>query len=462
MAANLSRLRFNAAAAERRTGRTLEGCVCGKTGLESGEYLRGDAVAHVMLEYGTPTGCFAAGICVEAFKGEVRQREYPWIGDGISIAALPVRDSEAAVLPGRRFRDTVQAMGASSFESKRDYNDQRTFRLGVHRRNVEFNSCLDALLRSVSFTPLTSIDAFVCDCILEDRPVDISLMKENLASYKEVEREADDTVHKIEALGRASSLGEEWRSTGRAIELQEYLRLRVDTERAKESVQRHGARVRELSREIESREHASERLAADLLTRESLRRDLETAIARDDSFLLPRSLREKKAVVDLALEKARQKQSRWEILRSQCATLLKKPLGSKRKIRMWKPRSTAVKPRRRLSPAQMQPPGLSPMRRNDFWRMPVRNSPVLRVAPLDTLWNPPGSGTSCSAAASWPGFLPTLWKVVINHGKTPSRAGWIHSDSRFWWNRRNSRMHWHCMTPCPVKLPGSICRILAG
>jgi len=153
LAANLNRIRFNAAATEKKAGRTLEGYVRGKTGLESGEYLRDDAVAHVMLEFDISGSTLCAGICVEAFKDDVQIREFPWIAEKADIASIAVRDREDRPLSGRVFRDLIKAAGGTSFESKREYNAELTHRLGVFRRNAEFNPYLDALVRSVSFSP---------------------------------------------------------------------------------------------------------------------------------------------------------------------------------------------------------------------------------------------------------------------------------------------------------------------
>ena len=331
LAANLQRIRFNAAASEKKAGRNLEGYVRGKTGLESGEYLRDDAVAHVMLDFvGANGASFGAGICVEAFKDEVQIREYPWIADGADLAAIAVKNSEGRPLLGREFRDLLRIAGGTVYDSKREYNAELTHRLGVFRRNAEFNPYLDALVRSVSFSPLTSVDAFVCDYILEDRPVDVSAMKSNLESYKEAEREADDAVKKIDALKAIGKAASDWAQFDKLIVLQGYLKARVDSELSAERCGRLEKRSRELEREIERADAAVARSGEEKAALEAERRDCEASLARNDAFQLVRNLREKRDALSRELERVKEKAERWETLRGQCAALLGRSLGGRK------------------------------------------------------------------------------------------------------------------------------------
>ena len=331
LAANLNRIRFNAAASDKKAGRTLEGYVRGKTGLESGEYLRDDAVAHVMLQFDVNGASFCAGICVEAFKDEVQVREFPWIADDADIDGLAVRDAENRPFAGRVFRDLLKASGASSFESKREYNAELTHRLGVFRRNAEFNPYLDALVRSVSFSPLSSVDRFVCDYILEDRPVDVSAMKSNLESYKEAEREAEAAILKIEALRTIGKTAADWVQFDRLIVLQEYLKVRAEASLAAERSARLEKRNAELERDIERSSSAAARLTEEKARLEASRRDAEAALARNDAYQLVRNLREKREILVRELARAKEKAERWELLRGQCAALLGRALGGKKK-----------------------------------------------------------------------------------------------------------------------------------
>ncbi|MDR0597022.1 MAG: AAA family ATPase, partial [Treponema sp.] len=244
MAADLRKARFNAAAGDRKGGRDLIGYVRCKLGAEDTEYHRGDTVAHVLLEFSWPRNTggvgglsasgnpashsrFVAGVCVEAYT-DGKLTEHFWIGDNVPAAEVPVRTADGTPLVYRQFRDKLAGENIVFYDSKRLYLRDFTGRLGVFRRYAEYNPYLEAFTRSVSFTPLVSVDRFVCDYILEDRPVEITTMKDNLESYKEADRQARNAALRIDALKKINGRAAEWRNYQGLILKQEYLKLRIE------------------------------------------------------------------------------------------------------------------------------------------------------------------------------------------------------------------------------------------
>ncbi|MBN1242947.1 MAG: AAA family ATPase [Spirochaetales bacterium] len=328
LAANLNRVRFNAAAAERKTGRNLAGYVRGKTGVENGEYLRDDAVAHVMVDFRAGETRFAAGICVEAFREEDAVREFPWIADGATCVEVAVRDAAGRALSGREFRDALRAAGATTFEQKRDYTRELTHRLGVFRRNVEFNPWLEALVRSVSFSPMTVVDRFVCDYILEDRPVDVSVMKANLESYKAAEREAVEVERRIALLEDVDRCGADHAQKETNILLQEYLKARADAALATE---RFGSLERKkvaLEREAVRLETARGELEGRIRALEGERDEVRAALLADDAARLAERLRERRAEELRSLAEAKGAREKCDASRKRCSLALGRPVGA--------------------------------------------------------------------------------------------------------------------------------------
>jgi uncharacterized protein YPO0396 len=56
----LHKIRFNAAAAEKRSGRNLQGYILAKTGFEGEENQRTEGISHVILEFSRSDGVFCA------------------------------------------------------------------------------------------------------------------------------------------------------------------------------------------------------------------------------------------------------------------------------------------------------------------------------------------------------------------------------------------------------------------
>jgi len=199
--ADIRKIRFNAAAAEVRTERNLEGycrCKIGATGLE---YYRGDTITHIILEFEKQHEQFLAGVQVEA-RSNGDTKELFWIMEHGLLDDINIQD-KSKMYPISAFKRVILAGSGRICKTKTEYNNRLTQLLHVHRRNVTFNPYFEALIRSVSFKPLHSVDRFVCDYILEERQVDISAMKENLLNYQEAEREAvlmEQKIAELEAI----------------------------------------------------------------------------------------------------------------------------------------------------------------------------------------------------------------------------------------------------------------------
>jgi len=196
--ADIRKIKFNAAATGTRTERTLESyCRC-KIGATDMEYYRDDTITHIILEFSEPEMTFLAGVQVEVFTATDTKERF-WLMKHGKLEDIEVYSGQTMLLP-RTFRENIKRAGGILCATKKDYSNRLTQLLRVHRRNVAFNPYFEALIRSVSFKPLQSVDRFVCDYILEERQVDISAMKENLLNYKEAEREAVVMEEKISVL----------------------------------------------------------------------------------------------------------------------------------------------------------------------------------------------------------------------------------------------------------------------
>jgi uncharacterized protein YPO0396 len=329
MAADLRKAKFNAAAGDRRSGRDLAGYVRCKIGSDTTEYLRNDAVAHVMLEFsGENGGGFSAGVCVEAFT-DSRLTEHFWIGDSVPVDRVTVRGEDDGFLTFRQFRDTMpgRIVPAPSrpvifFDSKNLYLKEFTNRLGVWRRIAGYNPYLEAFTRSVSFTPLISVDKFVCDYILEDRPVEISIMKANLESYKEADREARAAILRINALKQITLKAAEWRNYNGLILKQEYLKMVIeknDEEKQKAALERKQG---ELEKKLEFLQKEITALNANRFELDHERQETETALALNDAHNLYRRTEEKMDRLKAELAEETRKAEKYRLYRSQCEALL--------------------------------------------------------------------------------------------------------------------------------------------
>ena len=332
MAANLRMARFNSAAEERRTGgRDLMGYVRCKLGSESTEYRRGDTVSHVMLEWSGPEqeSGFVCGVCVEAYRDN-HYTEHFWIGNissGCSIDAISVRNETDGSLLFRQFRNILTEKKIYDYPTKQQYIRDLTHRLGVFRRQPDVNPYLDSLTRSIGFKPLDSIDQFVCDFILEENPVSIQDMKQNLENYKEADHQAKGAIAKIGVLKKICAKAAEWRSFSGYILKQEYLKLRIELENEKQKKDSAARLLVETQNRLDftNREIAS--LNQKRLDGEQELRALDVSLAANDAHRLYEEILARIGRLEHDLAGEEEKAGRYRDLKSQCGSLLNRALS---------------------------------------------------------------------------------------------------------------------------------------
>jgi uncharacterized protein YPO0396 len=331
MAANLRMAKFNSAAEERKGGgRDLIGYVRCKLGTEATEYRRGDTVAHVMLEFSGPepkTG-FSCGVCIEARKDN-HYNETFWTGTNIPIRKIAVCSEKNEPFTSRQFKNNYSNNDQKIifFESKRLYIRELTNRLGVYKRQQEVNPYLDALTRSIGFKPLASIDQFVCDYILEENPVSIQDMKQNLENYKEADRQAKAAVRKIDSLKKICAKAAEWKNFSGLIQKQEFLKLRIELENVKQNREKVSRLLVETENNLDfiTREIAS--LNDKRIDLEDQLRAINIRIATDDKHRLYEEISQRIKRLEHDLSSEEERAERYRELKSQCEALLDRGLS---------------------------------------------------------------------------------------------------------------------------------------
>ncbi|MDR0289586.1 MAG: hypothetical protein LBI06_01465 [Treponema sp.] len=338
MAANLRMAKFNSAAEERKGGgRDLMGYVRCKLGSEATEYRRGDTIAHVMLEWQgpEPNMGFACGVCIEAWKDN-HYNEHFWTGTDISIKEIMVHSennepsSHSEPLVFRQFKNSVESVNEQKvifFESKETYTRDITNKLGVFRRHQKVNSYLDTLTRSIGFKPLASIDQFVCDYVLDENPVSIQDMKQNLENYKEADRQARGAIAKIASLKKICAKAAEWKNYDGLILKQEYLKLKIELENEKQEREAISRKHTKTQNHFDSTERRIVLLNQKLFDTERELIAVVQSLAANDAHRLFEEIRGRIERIRINIDREKENANRYREIKSQCETLLNRKLG---------------------------------------------------------------------------------------------------------------------------------------
>jgi len=321
LVANIRKIRFNAAAADRRSGRTLESyCRC-KIGSESQEYVRGDTISHVILQFSQGDRSFCAGIMIESYQEGNDTGEHPWIFENAQIENIEMYDKDRYFNPAE-FKQALKSSGGVICSTKRDYNSRLTHLLGVHRRNTEFNPYLETIVRSVNFTPFSSVDKFVCNYILEERQVDISIMRENLHNYREAERQAETIETRIKDLEKIDSRHNDLDYIKEQLILQDLLLRRIDFEICGEYIHSRRMKAEKIEHDLEIYEQKNKSLREQISRKEDLLNEMKLSLAADDTHRLWESLNKDLKNINYNIEQDEIQLNKYKLQKQKLGSLL--------------------------------------------------------------------------------------------------------------------------------------------
>lgn len=187
--------KFNIAATD-DAKRTLEGYVRGRIGAENKEFLRnGDVITHIAMEfYDELTKEFTTLGCILDLPKNAQLKERFYLLEKISI-------HDELFLEKRTPRDYkgmkayLKALGIelATFESQRKYRESLAKFFGM-----DATKYARILPKALAFRSI-DLQAFVFEFLLDDDPIDIQSLKNNVAQLKKVEleikRDRDKLTH---------------------------------------------------------------------------------------------------------------------------------------------------------------------------------------------------------------------------------------------------------------------------
>lgn len=198
-------VKFNVAAND-EAKRTLEGYVRGRLGSEDREFLRNnDVITHVALEfYDEDRDAYdIVGVILDYSKsGTLKERFYILndlsIDDSLFLENNYPRDY-------REMRTYLQSLDRDlrPFNTQREYRDALGRFFGMDARKYS-----QILPKALAFKPI-DLQAFIFEFLLDDDPIDIRSLKNNVEQLKRVEQQIIKDREKLDKLDQISTLGEE-------------------------------------------------------------------------------------------------------------------------------------------------------------------------------------------------------------------------------------------------------------
>ncbi|MCR3906755.1 MAG: AAA family ATPase [Tenericutes bacterium] len=197
--------KFNIAATD-DAKRTLEGYVRGRIGAENKEYLRnGDVITHVALEFFdeqskkfSVVGCVLDLPKASQLKERFYLLENVSIHDGLFLEKKYPRDFKSM----KKYLKSID-IDFSPFDTQKKYRDALARFFGM-----DATKYAKILPKALAFRPI-DLQAFVFEFLLDDDPIDIQSLKNNVAQLKKVEQQIKKDKEKLDRLDQIAQTGED-------------------------------------------------------------------------------------------------------------------------------------------------------------------------------------------------------------------------------------------------------------
>ncbi|HRX45513.1 MAG TPA: ATP-binding protein, partial [Acholeplasmataceae bacterium] len=197
--------KFNIAATD-DAKRTLEGYVRGRIGAENKEFLRnGDVISHVALEFFDEQikKFTTIGVILDLPKGsQLKERFYLLdnvsIHDGLFLEKKYPRDYKSM----KAYLKSID-IEFTTFDSQKKYRDALARFFGM-----DATKYAKILPKALAFRSI-DLQAFVFEFLLDDDPIDIQSLKNNVAQLKKIEAQIKRDREKLEKLDLIIQTGED-------------------------------------------------------------------------------------------------------------------------------------------------------------------------------------------------------------------------------------------------------------
>lgn len=288
---------FNKAAHENGK-RKLTGYVRCKTGRENRPYERtGEISAHIALEfYEESKGrYFIVGAVIDsATEGQETTARYLMDNKRISDEMFLKGNTPRSISEFRSFHNkAIRQWCKTQTEAK------KMIQARFGRIEDKFFSLIP---KALAFKPIDNIKDFVYSYVLDEKEVNIDLLRENVRSYQDLERTLESVRRRMEKLEEIEKLQEETLTCMKRDRMYEFFLAQAEADLTEE-------KIRQLKEEINSEEYRQQQLKRELEDTEKERdqkqeiaTNLRVELRQDQEFL---ALEEQKKELGRFLEEER-------------------------------------------------------------------------------------------------------------------------------------------------------------
>lgn len=271
---------FNKAAHENGK-RKLTGYIRCKTGRENRPYERtGEISAHVALEFyeEKKDQYFVVGAVVDS-ASEGQEKTARYLMDGIRL-------EDSLFFQGKTPKSINQFRTTNAKKMKQWCTTDKEARSMIKNRFGRIEDKFFRLIpKALAFRPIDDIKDFVYSYVLDEKEVNIDVLRENVRTYQDLQRTLENVKTRIGRLEKINIMHDQAADGLRKDRQYEYYLARVEADLIGEDIDKKQSEIRSDTFRLEEQNRQIGLVRAEQAEKQQIRDDLRAELATDKDFL---------------------------------------------------------------------------------------------------------------------------------------------------------------------------------
>ena len=271
---------FNKAAHENGK-RKLTGYIRCKTGRENRPYERtGEISAHIALEFYEEkrNKYFVVGAVVDS-ASEGQEKTARYLMDGLRL-------EDSLFFQGKTPKSINQFRTTNAKKIKQWCTTDKEARSMIKNRFGRIEDKFFRLIpKALAFRPIDDIKDFVYSYVLDEKEVNIDVLRENVRTYQDLQRTLENVKIRIGRLEKINALHDQVEDGSRKDRQYEYYLARVEADLIGEDIKRMKSEIQSDTLRLEAQNRQIDQVKDEQMEKQQIRDDLRAELATDKDFL---------------------------------------------------------------------------------------------------------------------------------------------------------------------------------
>lgn len=271
---------FNKAAHENGK-RKLTGYIRCKTGRENKPYERtGEISAHIALEFYEEkrNKYFVVGAVVDS-ASEGQEKTVRYLMDGIRL-------EDSLFFQGKTPKSINQFRTSNAKKIKQWCTTDKEARSMIKNRFGRIEDKFFRLIpKALAFRPIDDIKDFVYSYVLDEKEVNIDVLRENVRTYQDLQRTLENVKIRVGRLEKINTMHDQAADGLRKDSQYEYYLARVEADLIGEEIKRMQSEIQSDTFRLEEQNRQIASVRAEQTEKQQIRDDLRAELAADKDFL---------------------------------------------------------------------------------------------------------------------------------------------------------------------------------